>query len=119
VELHQISAITSFDTNDPRITNINKLNLADFYTSDNKDIHVDKYGFPCTTFCGTTPQINKSWSGSWSTFWQEQRLQPLLTMLKYDKELNEIGQALVQIVPQIIGDDTSITPSLIHGDLCK
>ncbi|KAI8052360.1 Fructosamine kinase-domain-containing protein [Syncephalis plumigaleata] len=90
VELHRISAITSFDSSDPLIAQINELNLDEFHITSNKsNVYTRHYGFPCTTFCGTTPQTNKAWPGSWSTFWRDQRLQPLLTMLKHDKQLTD------------------------------
>ncbi|RKP23325.1 Fructosamine/Ketosamine-3-kinase [Syncephalis pseudoplumigaleata] len=75
------------------------------------------YGFPCTTYCGATPQANTPCPDGWSVFWRDKRLRPLLATLEHDQELNRLGHELTPMVPQIIGDDTLITPSLIHGDL--
>ncbi|RKP23289.1 Fructosamine kinase-domain-containing protein [Syncephalis pseudoplumigaleata] len=114
--LHKTSAMPSYAADDPWLAQIDGLALADFATS-NKGHSRGCYGFPCTTYCGATPQANTPCPDGWSVFWRDKRLRPLLATLEHDQELNRLGHELMAMVPQIIGDDTLITPSLIHGDL--
>lgn len=78
----------------------------------------DAFGFPVTTYCGPTPQDNRS-SPSWAEFYAERRIRPLTRLLE---EEGRIGAAermrldrLVERLPALLAHETR--PALIHGDL--
>jgi protein-ribulosamine 3-kinase len=76
------------------------------------------FGFPVTTYCGPTAQDNRP-ADSWSEFYAERRLRPLLERLVVERRLgrNERGpfDRLIERLPALVGADSS--PALIHGDL--
>jgi len=76
------------------------------------------YGFTMTTYCGPTAQDNRP-ADSWSEFYAERRLRPLLERLVVERRLgrNERGpfDRLIERLPALVGADSS--PALIHGDL--
>lgn len=76
------------------------------------------FGFAVTTYCGPTPQDNRS-SPSWAEFYAERRIRPLARLLE---EGGRIGPAertrldrLVERLPSLLAHETR--PALIHGDL--
>ncbi len=76
------------------------------------------FGFPVTTYCGPTPQDNRQ-AGSWSEFYAERRLRPLVSRLDAEGRLGrserEVYDRLIGRVPALVAED--VRPSLIHGDL--
>ncbi|RKP07161.1 Fructosamine/Ketosamine-3-kinase, partial [Thamnocephalis sphaerospora] len=76
-----------------------------------------RFGFACTTFCGSTAQPNTWFSGDWPTFWRQQRLQPMLDQLQHDKQIQQLGMRLLDVTPEILSNVQPTAPSLLHGDL--
>ena len=76
------------------------------------------FGFPVTTYCGPTPQDNRE-AGSWSEFYAERRLRPLVSRLDAEGRLGrserELFERVIARVPALV--DTGARPALIHGDL--
>jgi protein-ribulosamine 3-kinase len=76
------------------------------------------FGFPVTTYCGPTAQDNRE-VPSWSEFYAERRLRPLLARLDAEGRLGrserEVLDRLVDRVPTLVAQDAR--PALIHGDL--
>jgi protein-ribulosamine 3-kinase len=76
------------------------------------------FGFPVTTYCGPTAQDNRE-ARSWSEFYAERRLRPLLSRLDAEGRLGrselEVLDRLVDRVPTLVAEDAR--PALIHGDL--
>ena len=76
------------------------------------------FGFPVTTYCGPTAQDNRE-APSWSEFYAERRLRPLLARLDGEGRLGrserEVLERLVDRVPTLVAQDAR--PALIHGDL--
>jgi protein-ribulosamine 3-kinase len=70
----------------------------------------DAFGFHVDTFCGGTIQPN-AWKKSWSDFYGEQRLGPLLRRVSGVKAT----ERLLERLPEIVGPEEP--PALIHGDL--
>jgi protein-ribulosamine 3-kinase len=73
-----------------------------------------EFGFECPTFLGVLEQ-NNSWQSSWSDFFLEQRIRPLLMLaaMKIPRWVTYIDVAMVQWEPLL----QSASPSLLHGDL--
>ncbi|KAI9593571.1 Fructosamine/Ketosamine-3-kinase [Syncephalis fuscata] len=111
-QLHKCDKISSVNRDDPLIAKAIGSSWNDDCQSNDKPCY---YGFLCTTYCGATPQSNDPCIDNWTSFWQNQRLLPLFKTLSHDQELFQLGEELLEIVPQIIGDNTLIKPSLIHG----
>jgi protein-ribulosamine 3-kinase len=84
------------------------------------------FGFPITTYCGSTAQKNE-WTSSWADFYGECRLRHICRLIEEnhgtDEELNDLLDTLVRrVVPRLLGNEylggaTGIAPVLIHGDL--
>jgi protein-ribulosamine 3-kinase len=76
------------------------------------------FGFPLTTYCGPTAQDNRE-ARSWSEFYAERRLLPLLALLEAERGLAQADWAvfdrLVERLPTLVAEDAR--PALIHGDL--
>jgi fructosamine-3-kinase len=76
------------------------------------------FGFPVTTYCGPTAQDNRE-AGSWSEFYAERRLRPLLARLDEEGRLGRsersVFDRLVDRVPSLVAAEAR--PALIHGDL--
>ena len=76
------------------------------------------FGFPVTSYCGPTPQDNRE-AGTWSEFYAERRLRPLVSRLDEEGRLGrserDLFERLIARVPQLVATDER--PSLIHGDL--
>ena len=79
----------------------------------------EQFGFDVISFCGTTA-LDNTWNNSWSSFWKNQRMKPLLAQVKgQDEELDTLGQELCSRLDHWLGPDvlSSVTPVLLHGDL--
>ncbi|GAP83735.1 putative fructosamine kinase [Rosellinia necatrix] len=81
------------------------------------------YGFPVTTYCGSSPQDN-DWKASWAEFYANNRLRHILgagiERNGGDEELSKtVDKTANEIVPRLLGDDhlKGVQPVLIHGDL--
>ena len=84
------------------------------------------FGFPVTTFCGSTPQDN-TYKTSWAEFYAENRLRAVGRLIREkhgrDDQLHSlIEQTAREIVPTFLGDGhlggaEGIVPVLVHGDL--
>jgi fructosamine-3-kinase len=76
------------------------------------------FGFPVTTYCGSTPQENGT-SSSWAEFYAERRLRPLVRRLTEAGGLSSAEAHLFDRVcerlPGLVADGAP--PALIHGDL--
>jgi protein-ribulosamine 3-kinase len=77
----------------------------------------ERYGFDHDNFLGATPQPN-GWREQWLDFWRDQRLGPLLALLRgqSDGELDRLGERLLDRLPLWL-EDVGEAPSLLHGDL--
>ncbi|KKA27220.1 hypothetical protein TD95_003332 [Thielaviopsis punctulata] len=81
------------------------------------------YGFPVTTCCGSTEQVN-DWRYSWSDFFAECRLHAIANQLR-SKGCEEpnlcdaIDAIAVKVVPRLLGEQTlkGVYPVVVHGDL--
>jgi len=78
----------------------------------------EAFGFPVTTYCGSTPQEN-AFLESWAEFYAERRLRALLRRLDASGRLRPNDRQLLDRViarlPALLAPET--VPSLIHGDL--
>ncbi|KAG8531939.1 uncharacterized protein KY384_003575 [Bacidia gigantensis] len=84
------------------------------------------FGFPITTYCGSTP-VNNTYCGSWAKFYSEYRLRALAQIIEEnhgtDKEFTDALNILIDnVVPKLLGNGhlggkQGISPVLIHGDL--
>ena len=84
------------------------------------------YGFPVTTYCGSTPQKN-DYRSSWSEFYADCRLRFILDFAEQkqgsDKALRSKIEAIIDtVVPRLLrdghlGGSDGIKPALVHGDL--
>ncbi|KAF2856454.1 Ketosamine-3-kinase [Plenodomus tracheiphilus IPT5] len=84
------------------------------------------FGFPVTTCCGDTPQVN-TYKASWADFYAENRLLFILgraeTRNGKDKDFRKLVEDMAyKVVPRLIGDKhlnngDGITPVIVHGDL--
>jgi protein-ribulosamine 3-kinase len=84
------------------------------------------FGFPITTYCGSTPQ-NNTYCGSWAKFYSEYRLRALCRIIEEnhgtDKELTDLLDTLIRVVVRRLlgngrlGGKQGVAPVLIHGDL--
>ncbi|KAI9722499.1 MAG: hypothetical protein M1828_004746 [Chrysothrix sp. TS-e1954] len=84
------------------------------------------FGFPITTYCGSTPQEN-TYCGSWAKFYSEHRLRALARIIEEnhgtDKEFTDALNVLIEkVVPRLLGNGhlggkQGVIPVLIHGDL--
>ncbi|HEY5907420.1 MAG TPA: fructosamine kinase family protein, partial [Vicinamibacteria bacterium] len=76
------------------------------------------FGFPVTTYCGSTPQDNGS-STSWAEFYAERRLRPLVRRLTEAGGLSSaeghLFDRVCERLPGLVADGAP--PALIHGDL--
>lgn len=77
------------------------------------------YGFPVTTYCGTTPQPN-TWGSDWITFYRDQRLAPLIERAARRGHLSvaeaRTHRRLLERLDRLLASDDE-PPALIHGDL--
>ena len=84
------------------------------------------FGFPVTTFCGSTPQ-NNAYKSSWAEFYAKNRLLTICQTIEEhhgsDDELRTwIEKVAVDVVPKLLENghlsgDRGILPVLVHGDL--
>ncbi|KAI9763363.1 MAG: hypothetical protein M1840_000555 [Geoglossum simile] len=84
------------------------------------------FGFPITTYCGSTPQSN-TLRDSWSKFYAEDRLRAICKIIEQshgtDDELRIwIEKIVIEVVPKLLrnghlGGRRGIQPVLVHGDL--
>ena len=84
------------------------------------------FGFPITTYCGSTPQ-NNNYCGSWAKFYAENRLRSICRIIEEnhgtDNELTELLDKLTKhVVPRLLGNGrlggkNGVPPVLLHGDL--
>ena len=84
------------------------------------------FGFPVPTCCGDTLQPN-TYHHTWSTFYSENRLLPILTKSERtngpDAELRSLVEKTASVVvPRLLGDEhlnngKGIMPVVVHGDL--
>jgi len=78
----------------------------------------ETFGFPATTYCGSTPQDNAS-AVDWPSFYRERRLGPLLRRIDGDRPLSVADRSLLERLAARLPDLLTIPsrPALIHGDL--
>ena len=84
------------------------------------------FGFPITTYCGSTPQDN-TYCFSWAKFFVEHRLRPICKIIEEnhgtDTKLSNLLSKLIKyVVPSLLrhghlGGIKGVQPVLIHGDL--
>jgi protein-ribulosamine 3-kinase len=78
----------------------------------------ETFGFPVPTYCGPTLQDNAP-ASSWTEFYAERRLRPLLRLLEDDRGLRGSDQKtlerVIERLPSLLPH--SPPPALIHGDL--
>ncbi len=76
------------------------------------------FGFPETTWCGTTPQPNP-WEGDWIAFFRDHRLGHQLRLLANSGRLDRSAKTAFERLLDQLGErlDGSEPPSLLHGDL--
>ncbi|KAG4443414.1 hypothetical protein IFR05_001093 [Cadophora sp. M221] len=84
------------------------------------------FGWPRSTYCGSTKQIN-TFQASWPKFFARSRLLGILNMIEEthgtDQELKAGLKGIVDlVVPRLLGNGhlggrRGITPVLVHGDL--
>ncbi|KAH9868112.1 hypothetical protein J1614_007184 [Plenodomus biglobosus] len=84
------------------------------------------FGFPTTTCCGNTPQVNR-YKKSWADFYAENRLIFILGRAEKKNGKDDEFRKLVEdtaykVVPRLIGDEhlnngKGVTPAVVHGDL--
>ncbi|MCG7193956.1 fructosamine kinase family protein [Fructilactobacillus sanfranciscensis] len=82
-------------------------------------IHQQKFGLDHNFTASKFPKIN-TWQTSWSKFFIEQRLEPLIKFAKEKGRWNQSREQHYQILRQQIIDydkNHKIEPSLLHGDL--
>lgn len=79
---------------------------------------IAEFGFKCRTYCGTT-HLDNQWQSSWITFFREQRLRPLFTVLNERGTLSHQDIEGYKTLLDTLGTriEEPSTPSLIHGDL--
>jgi protein-ribulosamine 3-kinase len=86
------------------------------------------FGFPMTTFCGSTAQ-NNTYRSSWAKFYAENRLRAVSKVIEEnhgtDDELTTwLEKIVVEVVPKLLrnghlGGRRGVTPVLVHGDLWR
>ncbi|KAK6514456.1 hypothetical protein TWF281_004656 [Arthrobotrys megalospora] len=82
----------------------------------------DKYGFPVTTCCGSTPQDN-TYEDSWVTFFINRRLLPILTAsIKSNGPQPDLTKQVTQTIPiakYLLSrlSPPANQPVVVHGDL--
>jgi fructosamine-3-kinase len=76
------------------------------------------YGWDADNFIGALPQRNE-WSRSWSEFWIERRLRPLMDDVasSFGTESRRGFETLLRRVANMLDVAESEGPSLLHGDL--
>ena len=78
----------------------------------------ERFGFSSPTYCGLTRQDNR-WCDSWSDFYRDRRLRPLVEALDGDGRLSagdrRLYERLLDLLLGLLPKDAP--PSLIHGDL--
>jgi fructosamine-3-kinase len=78
----------------------------------------ERFGFPVTTYCGPTPQLNDE-ADSWVEFYGERRLRPLSLRLEAEGRIGgrerRLVERVVERLPVLLAHAT--LPSLVHGDL--
>jgi len=78
----------------------------------------DAFGFSVTTYCGPTPQDNRS-SPSWAEFYAERRLRPLARRLEQEGRIGPAERKtldrVIERLPSRLAHEAR--PALIHGDL--
>lgn len=74
----------------------------------------DAFGFESDNFIGATPQPNP-WTGSWATFFIDQRIGHLLQLLSLRGIRYPDAESFLGRLPEWLPDDPPA--SLIHGDL--
>jgi protein-ribulosamine 3-kinase len=76
------------------------------------------FGFPVTTYCGSTPQDNAE-TQDWPTFYGERRLGHVLRLIERDRGLSTPDRRTYDGLIGQLGDHlpSAPPPSLLHGDL--
>lgn len=84
------------------------------------------YGFPVSTFCGSTFQTN-TYKSSWADFYAENRLNSMSKIIEVahgsDEDLKSLIHRTVSVIvprllsPGHLGGTAGIFPVLVHGDL--
>lgn len=84
------------------------------------------FGFPITTYCGSTPQ-NNEYCSSWAKFYAENRLRSICRIIEEthgtDNDLTTLLEKLIKhVVPKLLGNGRlggkkGIPAVLLHGDL--
>jgi protein-ribulosamine 3-kinase len=84
------------------------------------------FGFPVTTFCGSTPQDN-TYRASWAEFYAENRLAGIARSIEENRGMDGqlktcIDKTIAEVVPRILrdghlGGEEGVIPVLVHGDL--
>lgn len=86
-----------------------------------------QFGFPVSTCCGETPQLNE-YSASWAEFFGKRRLLSILERGERnngnDADLRKVVEkAVAQVVPRLLrdghlgGNNGRVLPTVVHGDL--
>lgn len=87
------------------------------------------FGFPVTTFCGDTAQIN-TYCSSWAEFYAENRLRAISKILQSEHDSDDdeddelfalIDHMASTVVPRLLspghlGGAAGISPVIVHGD---
>jgi protein-ribulosamine 3-kinase len=80
--------------------------------------HARKFGFPNTSYCGSTPQANQ-WEADWPLFFGRNRIGALVALLEKHRALSaeerKLYERLVDKLPEILCHNPQ--PALVHGDL--
>ncbi|KAI9766148.1 MAG: hypothetical protein M1840_006715 [Geoglossum simile] len=84
------------------------------------------FGFPVTTFCGSTPQDN-TFRASWAEFFAENRLGGIARAIEKKRGTDSqlkiwIDKVIAEVIPKLLrdghlGGESGIMPVLVHGDL--
>ncbi|MGB6222883.1 fructosamine kinase family protein [Haloferula sp.] len=74
----------------------------------------DNFGFPTDNHIGTTRQEN-AWHESWSTFFRDRRISPLLELLRAKEIVFPKSQSLLDRLDDLLPPVPK--PALLHGDL--
>jgi fructosamine-3-kinase len=77
----------------------------------------DRFGFPVTTYCGTTPLDNEMTTEPWSIWFSRHRIGCVLNQLEDVLQPQHSINAIVARVSELLQHhDNEVTPSLVHGD---
>ena len=78
----------------------------------------EKFGFPITTFCGSTKLDNSMTDEPWSQWFAKHRITPLIEKIGVSRlTTRSIKQVEDQVIKLLEPHDPDVTPTLVHGDL--